>query len=246
MTKANEELLKRIRQLKAAHPAWGYRRVWSYLKYRDKLAVNHKRIYRLMNLDGLLVRKRAKTIAKRSCRSKPRTQHPNRVWGTDMTKILIPSEGWAYLHIALDWGSKKLVAHNLRHSSKTEDWLDCLHDGLNQQFPNGVKENEEPLMLVSDNGCQPTSNRYKDECVSLGIQQIFTSFNNPKGNADTERVIRTIKEDLIWPREWSSFKELETALAIWMKDYNEDFPHMTLNYMTPYEYEKNFNPYYVA
>jgi hypothetical protein len=31
-------------------------------------------------------------------------------------------------------------------------------------------------------------------CGTLEIQQAFTSYNNPKGNADTERVMRTLKE----------------------------------------------------
>ena len=79
------------------------------------------------------------------------------------------------------------------------------------------------------------------ECKSLGIQQVFTSYNNPKGNADTERVIRTIKEDLIWPREWNSIYELRGALTEWVQNYNEDFPHSSLGYMTPYDYEAWFN-----
>ncbi|MCP4100147.1 MAG: transposase [Lentisphaerae bacterium] len=83
--------------------------------------------------------------------------------------------------------------------------------------------------------------KFIEECGILGIQQIFASYGNPKGNADTERVIRTIKEDLVWTREYSSFDELESTLAEWVKNYNEDYPHSTLAYMTPYEYERWFN-----
>jgi hypothetical protein len=43
--------------------------------------------------------------------------------------------------------------------------------------------------------------------------QAFTSYNNPKGNADTERLMRTLKEELLWLREWTSPLELERALA---------------------------------
>jgi len=57
----------------------------------------------------------------------------------------------------------------------------------------------ENLFLVSDNGCQPTSLSYMQACSTLGIKQIFTSWSDPKGNADTERVIRTLKENLLWP-----------------------------------------------
>ena len=247
MTEANEHLLEKVREIKLEHPAWGYRRVWSYLKFRMNYKVNRKRIYRLMKKYGLLVQRPSRLIASRTpIREKPRTDIPNCVWGMDMTKVMIPSYGWIYLHLALDWGSKKIVSHNLSLNSKTQDWLDCLLDRVNKQFPNGIKENKTPLSLVTDNGCQPTSKKFKDECKAININQVYTSFNKPKGNADTERVIRTIKEDLIWPKEWASYLELEAALEKWVKNYNEDFPHMSLNYQTPYEYEKNFNSHYVA
>jgi len=76
------------------------------------------------------------------------------------------------------------------------------------------------------------------ECSALEIKQIFTCYNNPKGNADTERVIRTIKEDLIWIKEWKSPPQLEEALKTWIVKYNTDFPHSSLNYKTPEQFEK--------
>jgi transposase InsO family protein len=110
------------------------------------------------------------------------------------------------------------------------------------QFPHGIKETlKKELHLVSDHGSQPTSKRYMKEVAELGLAQVFCSYCNPKGNADTERVIRSIKEDLIWPREWSSLKELSDALKEWQKSYNEDFPHSSLGYETPVGYEHWFN-----
>ena len=247
MTKANEHLLEEIRKIKSAHPAWGYRRVWAYLRFRMNYQINHKRVYRLMKLHGLTVPRNRKLLAKRTpTTSKPRTFQPNTIWGMDMTKILIPSYGWVYLHVVLDWGSKKIVGWNLCKSSKTSDWLDALHMGLNQQFPEGIRNKPYQLMLVTDNGCQPTSQKFDFECRKLMIDHIFTSYSNPKGNADTERVIRTVKEDLVWPTEWQSEEELRNAMEKWVKDYNEDYPHMALKYMTPYEYEQWFNAASVA
>ncbi len=53
--KRNEEILSRIRDIKAEHPFWGYRRVWAYLKYRQNIVINHKRIYLLMKRHNLIV-----------------------------------------------------------------------------------------------------------------------------------------------------------------------------------------------
>ncbi len=47
--------LERIQQIKTDHPAWGYRQIWAYLKCRDGLPINKKRIYRLMKEHDLLV-----------------------------------------------------------------------------------------------------------------------------------------------------------------------------------------------
>lgn len=36
----NKALLRRIQGIKSEHPAWGYRRVWAYLRYREGFLVN--------------------------------------------------------------------------------------------------------------------------------------------------------------------------------------------------------------
>jgi len=59
-----------------------------------------------------------------------------------------------------------------------------------------------------------------------------------KGNADTERAIRTIKENLVWPNEFATPFELQSALDKWMNDYNADFPYPSIGYKTPCEFEQ--------
>ncbi len=141
--------------------------------------------------------------------------------------------------LVLDWHSKKIVGHSISLRSKTQDWLDALYVACDQQFPRGIREYPQ-LSLVADNGCQPTSARYMRECASLGIQQIFTSFNNPKGNADTERMMRTMKEELIWSNEFDSFEQLKLALDAWVKDYNANYLHSTLGYVPPNVFEQRW------
>jgi len=241
-TKANQSLTERIQALKADHPYWGYRRIWAYLKYHEKLPVNQKRIHRLMRLNNLLVPKNLKLKAPRKAvKHKPRTVEPNLYWGIDMTKVMIPAFGWVYLHVVIDWGTKKLLSTHMSLTSKSADWIQALNEAVNLQFPDGIKDATVIPELVSDHGSQPTSAAFFRACFELGIRQIFASYCNPKGNADTERVIRTIKEDLVWTREFGSVGAFEDALKQWQKAYNEDYPHSSLGYMTPYEYERWFN-----
>lgn len=237
----NEGILKEIKLIKEDHPLWGHRRVWSYLKYRQGMTVNKKRIYRLMKEHNLIVTPQTRLKAKRGpIKPKPVASQPNQFWGIDMTKIKLHCWGWLYLTIVLDWYTKEIVGYSLNLQSKTDDWLDALEMAVNNRFPQGIRETlKEPLFLISDNGCQPTSQRFMFSCSVLGIKQIFTTWSNPKGNSDTERVLRTIKEDIVWPYEWNSPFEFEIKLKEWFWRYNNDFPHQTLKNLTPKQfYEK--------
>ena len=82
---------------------------------------------------------------------------------------------------------------------KSQHWLEALEMAVNQPCPMGVRG--QGLALMSDNGCQPTSTAFMRACGSLEIQQAFTSDHNPKGHADTERVMRTLKEACLWLHE---------------------------------------------
>lgn len=237
----DKKILSKIEEIKAEHPFWGYRRVWAYLKYRMGMNINKKRVYRIMKENNLLVQKNERLKATRknhTYRDKPRASRPNEIWGTDMTKVMIPGFGWVYLVIVIDWYTKKIVGYSISSRSRANEWLDALNNACNNQFPYGILSKERSLCLVSDNGSQPTSTRYMQACSVMEIKQIFASYNNPKGNADTERVIRTIKEDFVWTREFSSPCEFAEEFKKWVERYNNDFPHSSLNYKTPCEFEK--------
>jgi transposase InsO family protein len=231
---SEQALLARIRPLTEAHPFWGYRRVWAWLRYRDGMPVNKKRVYRLMREAGLTV-KRARHAATRTPRAKPQASRPHQFWGIDMTKFLIPTLGWAYLVLVLDWYTKKIVGWDLALRSRRQEWEAALAMGLQAEFPDGVRGTG--LQLVSDNGSQPTATGFMAAMSVLGIEQVFTSYDNPKGNADTERLMRTIKEELLWLREFRSLEAAREAIAQWIAlDYNQQYVHSALGYRSPLEF----------
>ena len=85
---------------------------------------------------------------------------------------------------------------------KTQNFRSPTYTSLGVLFPRAPWERGGwDSSLMSDNGTQPTSVAFMRACGVLGIQQAFTSYSNPKGNADTERVMRTLKEELIHIRE---------------------------------------------
>jgi putative transposase len=93
---------------------------------------------------------------------------------------------------------------------------------------------------MSDNGSQPTSLSFMKACSNLEVQQAYTSYNNPKGNADTERMTRTMKEDLFWLREWENEREISLELGKWVDYYNRNYLHSAHGYHTPIQAEEEY------
>jgi len=189
-----------------------------------------------MKANDLLVKPNPKLRARRKAStSKPRPTRPNESWGIDMTKVMIEGFGWVYLVVVLDWHSKKVVGHYAGLQARSWHWLVALNRAMNRQFPAGIEG--QTLSLMADNGCQPTSLAFMRACAALGIRQAFTSSSNPKGNADTERFLGTLKEQLVWLREWTSPAAFLAALDPWLADYNAAYLHSALGYRAPNAFE---------
>jgi putative transposase len=97
-------LLPRIQALKAAHPFWGYRRIWAYLRFMEQWPVNKKRVLRLMREHQLLVPPHLRLKARRTpAASQPKPTRPHAWWGIDMTTGLVSGFGWVYVVGVLAW-----------------------------------------------------------------------------------------------------------------------------------------------
>jgi len=230
------QILAGIQEIKLRHPFWGYRRVRAWLKYREALPVGYKRVYRLMKENELLVPQKRCRAKRQPAGRKPRAQRPGQFWGIDMTKFIIPDLGWAYLVIVLDWFSRKVVGWQLSLRCRTQEWREALEEAVLHEFPNGVRG--QGLKLISDNGCQPSSGSFLKVTGILDIEQIFTSYNNPKGNAETERFMRTLKEELLWLEEFAGLEEAHEKLSAWIDFYNHRYLHSALGYKSPQECER--------
>jgi putative transposase len=229
-------ILASIKEIKQGHPFWGYRRVRAWLKYREGLPVGYKRIYRLMKEHELLVPQTRYRAKRQPAGRKPRAVRPRKFWGIDMTKFLIPALGWACLVVVLDWFSRKVVGWRVSVRCRTQEWREAMEEAVLQEFPNGVRG--QGLKLISDNGCQPSSGSFLKLTAILDIEQIFTSYNNPKGNAETERFMRTLKEELLWLEEFAGLDEAHEKLSVWIDFYNHRYLHSALGYKSPMEYEQ--------
>lgn len=92
-----------MQALTAAHPFGGDRRIWAALRVVEPVAVNKKRVLRLLREHHLLVTPHSKLQAKRTpTRRTPRPPMPKEWWGRDRTKVLIEGFGGVSIVLVLD------------------------------------------------------------------------------------------------------------------------------------------------
>jgi putative transposase len=206
----------------------------------EQLAVHKKRSLRLIREHHLLVMPNRHLRAKRTPTSrKPQPTKPHEWWGIDMTNVMVEGVGWRYIVVVLDWYTKTIVGHYAGLRCTARHWLQAIDRAVNRQFPQGARG--QGLSLMSDNGCQPTATAFMQACNLLGIEQAFTSDNNPKGNADTERMIRTLQEECLWLHEWTCPFTLASTIERWITAYNEHYLHSALGYKSPRQYEREYH-----
>jgi putative transposase len=222
-----------------AKPAYGYRRVAWWMHRKQGLAVNGKRVLRVMRERGLLVTPRRTRARRKKEWGRIVAELPNQLWQTDMTKVWAgASVGWAYLVSVIDCCTRDIVGWDLSLRCRTQEAIVAVECAVLEQMSDGSRHYG--LTLNTDNGTQFTSTRFLDTLSRLGITHRRTAFNHPEGNGMIERFHRSLKEEEIWLNEYRSLEEARASIGRWIEEYNHDRPHRALNNRTPREARAGF------
>ncbi len=118
----------------------GSRAAW-WLRRKEGLLVNRKRVLRVMRERSLLVRSRRLRARRKKEWGRGEAAEPNQIWQSDMTKIWAgPGVGWAYLVCVIDCCTREIVGWNLSHRCRSEDALAALEQAVLELLPSGSRE----------------------------------------------------------------------------------------------------------
>jgi transposase InsO family protein len=179
-----------------------------------------RRVLRLMREHALLAPFRAG--APRGPRNHDGTITPAAVdvmWGTDRTTAWT-NEGQAAVFITIDHHSAECMGiHAARYGTRFEA-LEPIRQGLRHSSRAFARDIACGLAIRHDHGSQYMSDVFQKELAFLGMKSSPAFVRAPEGNGCAERFIRTLKENLLWVRNFGTVEELRQALLAFRDTYN--------------------------
>ncbi|WP_138185727.1 IS3 family transposase [Paenibacillus alvei] len=190
-----DNIVGKIRELCTEHKfRYGYRKITSLLRVEQQ--INHKRVQRIMQREGLQcrvkVKKRKPTgqtahIAEHLLKRKFQADAPMQKLVTDITYL--PYGGKTlYLSSILDLYNGEIVAYSIADKQDTSFVLDTLN-----QLP--ARSN---MMLHSDQGSVYTSLVYQEAIKAKGITMSMSRKGTPADNAPIESFHSTLKSETFY------------------------------------------------
>jgi len=233
---ADERLRQEVKVLceEPRHERFGHRRIRALLKRRFGIAVSRKTVLRIMD-ELKLKQKRIWHKPARPRRVEKMTpDRANQAWQIDMTSFQLSDLTPLFMVTVIDCCTREIVGWTLDRRCRASEWLNAVRIAQEERGLT-TKDSCAELTLRSDNGAQPCSKKFVEYLGKSGISGQYTGYNAPDDNAFVERVIRTIKEEEVWPNVYDTFSEAWDAIDGYVRYYNNERIHSSLDYQTPSE-----------
>lgn len=206
----------------------GYRTVVYELE-KEGIYISESSAYRYLKKYGLIIPQEAPKREPAGKEWKVKPTKPNEYWHTDITYIWIDGYGFYYLFTYLDGFSRYVIHSELRMSMTVDDTIETLKNALEKV---NLEDNHE-LKLVTDNGAQYRSKRFKKYLEKQHVRHIRTAYKRPETNGKIERWHRTLKEQKISLAGYTSPQDAKKNIYQFVNDYNTIRPHQAIGYVTP-------------
>lgn len=160
---------------------------------------------------------------------------PNKIWVSDITHIKT-LEGWLYLTAHKDLYTKEVVGYAMG-SRMTKD---LVSKSLFRAI--AAKKPCKGLIHHSDQGSQYCSYEYQGLLKQFGIVPSMSRKGNCYDNSPIESFWGTLKQELVFHRRYQTRKEAIEEITEYIEIfYNRQRIQKRLCYLSPAEYEKQFN-----
>ena len=236
-----------IRRVRLKDRGIGGGKLWKMYRkeFGDEHSVGYNRFYDIIEKYSLKVRKkrrRARTTD--SDHDLPLYPNlvkeliplrPNQLWVSDITYMVIYLNAetgeydFCYLSLVTDYYTKEIIGWCVGETLEAKFAMKALTMALSRLNGNPAQD----LIHHSDRGVQYASYDYTKLLKEHHIKISMTECGDPKENAVAERVNGIIKNELLMGMAFFSIEEVRKALEVAIDFYNNERPHMSLDWKTP-------------
>jgi putative transposase len=174
---------------------------------------------------------------------------PNQAWVGDFTYIAT-EEGWLFLAVVIDLFSRKVVGWSMRPDMRRNLVIDALEMAWFQRRAQGITG----LTFHSDSGSQYrgphgqffvrgveyASEDFSEVLKEHGITPSMSRKGNCWDNACSETLFGSLKMEWLHCKRFVTIREAKDEVLEWLRWYNRNRMHSTLDYFSPDEYEQRW------
>jgi putative transposase len=225
--KPEDPLPKRIAELAAERPRFGYRRLTALLK-REGVPVWHGRVHRITKELRLQVPRRKR---KRLACSKPRQTEitrPNQRWGMDFVSDSL-ADGRSFRALAM-------VDHYTRECPVIEIDLSLPGARVLRVLEQLAEERGLPDAIRVDHGPEFVCDAVRRWCEQKKVELDYIEPGKPMQNGHIESFNGKLRDECLNTHWFTSLRQARNIIESWRTDYNEARPHSALRYATPNEF----------
>jgi len=227
-TSKDEPVIQALQQAVERYPAYGFSKLFKILR-RWGHPWNHKRVYRLYCELNLNKRRRGKK------RLPTRNPEPlavpatlNQSWSIDfMSDSLFCGRRFRTFNVVDDFNREALAI---------EIDLSLPSQRIVRVLERIVAWRGYPKQLRMDNGPEFISATLAEWAEEHHIKLEFIKPGTPTQNSYIERFNRTYRDEILNMYVFKTLNEVRELTENWIREYNEERPHDSLNDLTPWEY----------
>ena len=222
---------------------YGYRRITLDLR-NNSLIINHKKVYRIMNVLGIKSEVRPKKYRSyKGCEGKIapniiernfKAAEPNEKWTTDVTEFNLFGQK-RYLSSILDMFNGEIISHTISSRPNLDLVIKMLNDAINKRTQG------KSLILHSDQGWQYKHPLYQKTLTDNEITQSMSRKGNCLDNAMMESFFGILKSELFYLQKFKSMDEFEYELNNYIYYYNNDRIRTKLKGLSPVKFRTQSN-----
>jgi len=228
------KLKKLIKEKFEKHPFYGVPRMHRWLRTDKGFSVNKKRIERLykeLNLKALEPKKNLSKSVKEHKKypyllKDIKINKVGKVWQTDISYIPM-RKGFMYLTAVIDVYSRYVLSWSVSNTMSSH-WC----KSVTQE---AVRKYGKPEIINTDQGSQYTSDVFINFLKENNIKISQDGKGRALDNVYIERFWRSIKYEDLYLKAYENGTELYRGIKEYIKFYNTERRHQSLDYLTPAE-----------